>query len=140
MAPIARWFPSALMYERGVFFFKAEDGMRDLTVTGVQTCALPICVAQRVHMQVSRPRPRPRAPAPRESDEQALDRELHAARREPLPPPAHEHRPALLAGRREHDVTQPVVAPQGATGVPPHRDDPLLLPLAPDLELIGDES
>src|SRR5438270_9303829 len=25
------------------FFFQAEDGIRDLTVTGVQTCALPIC-------------------------------------------------------------------------------------------------
>src|SRR5688572_29392656 len=24
-------------------FFPAEDGIRDLTVTGVQTCALPIC-------------------------------------------------------------------------------------------------
>src|SRR2546430_2874577 len=29
----------------GVFFFQAEDGIRDLTVTGVQTCALPILVA-----------------------------------------------------------------------------------------------
>src|SRR2546430_5247714 len=28
-----------------VFFFQAEDGIRDLTVTGVQTCALPIYVA-----------------------------------------------------------------------------------------------
>src|SRR2546430_12329516 len=30
--------------ERGdaYFFFQAEDGIRDLTVTGVQTCALPI--------------------------------------------------------------------------------------------------
>src|SRR2546430_8993967 len=27
------------------FFFQAEDGIRDLTVTGVQTCALPICSA-----------------------------------------------------------------------------------------------
>src|SRR2546430_8547078 len=27
-----------------VFFFQAEDGIRDLTVTGVQTCALPIWV------------------------------------------------------------------------------------------------
>src|SRR2546427_12858960 len=27
-----------------VFFFQAEDGIRDLTVTGVQTCALPILV------------------------------------------------------------------------------------------------
>src|SRR2546430_13367980 len=25
-----------------VFFFQAEDGIRDLTGTGVQTCALPI--------------------------------------------------------------------------------------------------
>src|SRR5256886_13054659 len=27
-----------------LFFFQAEDGIRDLTVTGVQTCALPIYV------------------------------------------------------------------------------------------------
>src|SRR6516165_111497 len=27
---------------RMLFFFQAEDGIRDLTVTGVQTCALPI--------------------------------------------------------------------------------------------------
>src|SRR3990167_10498348 len=27
------------------FFFQAEDGIRDLTVTGVQTCALPISTA-----------------------------------------------------------------------------------------------
>src|SRR2546428_8862230 len=25
-----------------IFFFQAEDGIRDLIVTGVQTCALPI--------------------------------------------------------------------------------------------------
>src|SRR5688572_33461672 len=31
-----------------VFFFQAEDGIRDLTVTGVQTCALPICEVRRV--------------------------------------------------------------------------------------------
>ena len=28
----------------GVFFFQAEDGIRDRLVTGVQTCALPICL------------------------------------------------------------------------------------------------
>src|SRR2546430_13467005 len=28
------------------FFFQAEDGIRDLTVTGVQTCALPIFVGR----------------------------------------------------------------------------------------------
>src|SRR5256885_11244060 len=34
------------MYESVVlfiFFFQAEDGIRDYKVTGVQTCALPIC-------------------------------------------------------------------------------------------------
>src|SRR5206468_6458887 len=30
---------------RFFFFFQAEDGIRDLIVTGVQTCALPISVA-----------------------------------------------------------------------------------------------
>src|SRR3712207_8062918 len=31
------------------FFFQAEDGIRDIGVTGVQTCALPIfCVRTRV--------------------------------------------------------------------------------------------
>src|SRR2546430_12582964 len=29
------------------FFFQAEDGIRDLTVTGVQTCALPISLPPR---------------------------------------------------------------------------------------------
>src|SRR2546430_5523333 len=29
-------------YSVVLFFFQAEDGIRDLTVTGVQTCALPI--------------------------------------------------------------------------------------------------
>src|SRR5256885_11188176 len=27
------------------FFFQAEDGIRDYKVTGVQTCALPICLS-----------------------------------------------------------------------------------------------
>src|SRR5205809_3852866 len=27
-----------------IFFFQAEDGIRDVAVTGVQTCALPICL------------------------------------------------------------------------------------------------
>src|SRR2546430_8101315 len=30
------------------FFFQAEDGIRDLTVTGVQTCALPILRGARI--------------------------------------------------------------------------------------------
>src|SRR2546430_3267816 len=30
------------LFRVAIFFFQAEDGIRDLTVTGVQTCALPI--------------------------------------------------------------------------------------------------
>src|SRR5690349_22060057 len=33
---------SSTCYECFFFFFQAEDGIRDLYVTGVQTCALPI--------------------------------------------------------------------------------------------------
>src|SRR5438132_7960042 len=32
-----------LVVECVLFFFQAEDGIRDHCVTGVQTCALPIC-------------------------------------------------------------------------------------------------
>src|SRR2546428_6158285 len=33
---------AAVFYVCFFFFFQAEDGIRDLIVTGVQTCALPI--------------------------------------------------------------------------------------------------
>src|SRR2546427_12535856 len=33
------------------FFFQAEDGIRDLTVTGVQTCALPILAEDPLHLE-----------------------------------------------------------------------------------------
>src|SRR6266542_5367606 len=32
----------AVLSSKCFFFFQAEDGIRDATVTGVQTCALPI--------------------------------------------------------------------------------------------------
>src|SRR2546430_11557196 len=35
------------------FFFQAEDGIRDLTVTGVQTCALPISAGGALDTQVN---------------------------------------------------------------------------------------
>src|SRR2546430_5290613 len=38
------FLPNILMHFIYFFFFQAEDGIRDLTVTGVQTCALPISV------------------------------------------------------------------------------------------------
>src|SRR5689334_23940107 len=39
------------------FFFQAEDGIRDGTVTGVQTCALPIYLV-RCRLQIRLPRRR----------------------------------------------------------------------------------
>src|SRR5256886_17299759 len=37
------------------FFFQAEDGIRDLTVTGVQTCALPISLSVRAVVSLAAP-------------------------------------------------------------------------------------
>src|SRR2546429_3970272 len=46
----SRWLVAELKYvpyKLGVvFFFQAEDGIRDVAVTGVQTCALPISLAR----------------------------------------------------------------------------------------------
>src|SRR5436190_9882819 len=41
------------MFRTVVFFFQAEDGIRDHCVTGVQTCALPICRAVRAQLQTT---------------------------------------------------------------------------------------
>src|SRR2546421_207427 len=39
---VRRAAPSSISAHARRFFFQAEDGIRDLIVTGVQTCALPI--------------------------------------------------------------------------------------------------
>src|SRR5947209_18978971 len=39
---------SLLCHEYLFFFFQAEDGIRDIGVTGVQTCALPISLPHEV--------------------------------------------------------------------------------------------
>src|SRR5256885_4546483 len=43
-------------YSKIIFFFQAEDGIRDYKVTGVQTCALPICSAPPTIWGARRPR------------------------------------------------------------------------------------
>src|SRR2546430_1610677 len=72
------------------FFFQAEDGIRFLTVTGVQTCALPIGVAEAPDFAVDGPgwppigpppllphrRPRP-SPMPR-SEERRVGKECRS--------------------------------------------------------------
>src|SRR5689334_2674247 len=39
---LSRWRSIGVLLSEYFFFFQAEDGIRDGTVTGVQTCALPI--------------------------------------------------------------------------------------------------
>src|SRR5436305_14164327 len=50
------------------FFFQAEDGIRDADVTGVQTCALPICADRvehpRLHLAPDAGRPEVVLPGP----------------------------------------------------------------------------
>src|SRR2546430_13724317 len=64
------------------FFFQAEDGIRDLTVTGVQTCALPIFFytagSSRRRKTVTEPRPVAR---PSGSGFPSLDRSLRSEER-----------------------------------------------------------
>src|SRR5256884_2190182 len=59
--PLCKRTPSLLVIESLLsflfFFFQAEDGIRDVAVTGVQTCALPIFLDEQrggVSIQISR--------------------------------------------------------------------------------------
>src|SRR2546426_12263017 len=61
------------------FFFQAEDGIRDYKVTGVQTCALPICSRRGPAFPETATRARRRASgpcssAPRAREGRAADR------------------------------------------------------------------
>src|SRR5438046_3333050 len=60
---------ASIILWRALFFFQAEDGIRDWSVTGVQTCALPICDRRRGrgpvemrHCDLDDPDGGPRAP------------------------------------------------------------------------------
>src|SRR2546430_102967 len=81
------------------FFFQAEDGIRDLTVTGVQTCALPISAAL-LPLAGERPRAEPRDRARR-----LVESGAHARRRAPLshaPRGRERSRRCREAGRPGH--------------------------------------
>src|SRR2546429_3333458 len=71
------------------FFFQAEDGIRDVAVTGVQTCALPIS------RRIARPRWRlPRKNAPRRCPWSSWQHRAAAAATgcdTPLGPQRHRH-------------------------------------------------
>src|SRR2546428_1197424 len=54
-SPLMRYCTSGGRLNSISFFFQAEDGIRDLIVTGVQTCALPISIV--VTSKVAVPNP-----------------------------------------------------------------------------------
>src|SRR5258706_10061485 len=77
------------------FFFQAEDGIRDWSVTGVQTCALPIC-----RLRAGVPRVHPGLVAVRGMG--ANDRR----RLEPFPRAIHARVPRGLAARSFPDRSE----------------------------------
>src|SRR5256886_10933652 len=94
---------------RYIFFFEAEDGIRDLTVTGVQTCALPISRrlqlgavggGQVEQVAAGRRRPHDRGAEPLGP----LVADLVAAAADARADPGHQRRRlgAVLAGERLH--------------------------------------
>src|SRR5690348_17717966 len=58
-------FVGILLYFLFFFFFQAEDGIRDGRVTGVQTCALPICPSAPTRRATAPSTSRPPASTPR---------------------------------------------------------------------------
>src|SRR5205807_2783174 len=96
------------------FFFQAEDGIRDYKVTGVQTCALPICPDPRRAAAVSgaeASRPRRRA-----------DR---VPGREPRPPPTELSEGSV---RSLHRVVREVSESGGDENLLTVRAAPMLFP------------
>src|SRR2546422_9892825 len=102
------------------FFFQAEDGIRDVAVTGVQTCALPILPSSfritslpgRVTGAVPiKSRTSLRA-APRSVKTLRPDRPQSGPRRPPPPPP----RPAGNAPRRGGAAPPPPPPPPPGAG------------------------
>src|SRR5687768_18051606 len=67
------------------FFFQAEDGIRDVAVTGVQTCALPICNWSRKQAHRSRNPCWPSSPRPHHRDTADNPRHPHCRSTDPNP-------------------------------------------------------
>src|SRR5882757_2073736 len=74
-----------LLYFFFFFFFQAEDGIRDIGVTGVQTCALPISPGRGGHLRGAASAPA--GDARRPSRRAAPRREPHPLG--PAPHPRH---------------------------------------------------
>src|SRR6266496_167720 len=113
------------------FFFQAEDGIRDLYVTGVQTCALPI---SRPDRGSSTRRPlRSRCPHRTNRRPRRARREPRQATRMPAPSAGSLAAPAAVMAERSVDRL-PGVVPVGAGD----RDLDLARLAAGDLAIAGE--
>src|SRR5256885_8260255 len=116
------WLWSAVCY-RWFFFFQAEDGIRDYKVTGVQTCALPICGGEyafrkRAHVAVRKSDVEPHACAHRGglpqrapggvAHEREAAREHAAVRQRVEQLPATRDERGALAQRGVHGAPRPL--------------------------------
>src|SRR2546422_6394969 len=81
---IIRHYRSDVIAVLAFFFFQAEDGIRDVAVTGVQTCALPISADHRSHLAhqggpgADRRRAQQDRPAGRRSEERRVGKECRS--------------------------------------------------------------
>src|SRR5687768_18305812 len=90
-------------FVRGVvffFFFQAEDGIRDVAVTGVQTCALPIWSAAPRRGAARPPRPRRTRETPTPCARPAARRAGRTPARSGAPPSGRVARAARSEERR----------------------------------------
>src|SRR6266705_6748420 len=79
-----------------IFFFQADDGIRVRTVTGVQTCALPICAGAAGDAELCEPGPDHRRRPP------GAPGDRRAPRRRPHRGPPDRHGPDPTRDGRAH--------------------------------------
>src|SRR5256885_11210812 len=90
------------------FFFQAEDGIRDYKVTGVQTCALPICDPRRQRVRGGRRRILPERPHGRHAAARRGRSEEHTSE---LQSPCKLVCRPLLGKKKKNRTTYSVEAP-----------------------------
>src|SRR5216683_3304568 len=131
--------PDTLLEEPTAFFFQAEAGIRDLIVTGVQTCALPICLRGRVGwgLETAAMAARPKKTRARKESLAEYGRKRDFDRTsepKPAPPPYSPLRRAGKAKRAQPPPSPPPLAGEGREGVGHGADAPL-----PTLHREGEE-
>src|SRR5256886_15616342 len=111
------------------FFFQAEDGIRDLTVTGVQTCALPISLACRARATTHPSPPLFPAPATTSAPRESTAGHARAIRDAPARPAASPSPPDGIRDRgaaagAPPPPAVPALPRDGGPRPPPHRLPP----------------